>query len=193
MLRLSKLQQVGNPVGDGAMQTVLDLTANAIQELRTLSTGLVLPEIGDLTSAKAIKLAVDRHMDLTGSTVNLELGSLPQKLPTALTICIYRVVQEALINSFKHAGGVAQKVRANQAGGRISIRIADGGGGLKKMPNEAESSRRLGILGIRNRVQALGGIVDIRSSSSGLEVCVELPFDANPRPVGETARETIDI
>jgi len=189
MLRLGKLRPTGHLAEDEKNRTsVHELTANIIDELRVLSTGLVLPEISDLTPTQAIELAVDRHVNLTGSNVDLELGALPKQLPAALMICIYRIVQESLSNSFKHAGGAGQRVRAGQVDDIISLEISDDGGGLADVPVAPGSSRGLGIRGIRNRVQAFNGTVDIRSSPSGVQVSIKLPINTRASVAGGATR-----
>ena len=129
MLRLGRLRN-GGPSGENAANTaaIEELTASVIHELRVLSAGLVLPEIGDLEVGETIRLAVERHENLTGTKVDVEFGDLPQHVTGALKICIYRIVQESLNNSFKHAGGVGQRVRAELRGAHIGLRISDRGG-----------------------------------------------------------------
>ena len=179
MLRLGKLRPTGKQAEDEKNRIAIqNLTTTVIQELRTLSTGLVLPEISDLTVAQAIRLAVERHENLTGSTVEVDLGRLPERMPVALKICIYRIVQESLSNSFRHAGGAGQRIDARLLDDRISLKISDRGGGLKETAASGGSTLTLGLRGIRNRVQAVGGVVEIRSSTSGTEVAVELPASA---------------
>lgn len=178
MLRLGKLNSTGKKAEDERNRAaVRELTATIIQELRTLSTGLVLPEISELTVAEAIKLAAERHENLTGTNVEIEVGRLPDTISTALKICLYRIVQESLSNSFRHAGGAGQRIMAKLVGDRIFLTISDEGGGLAEEPVAGSGTLKLGLRGIRNRVQAFNGIVDIRSApSGGTEVNVRLPI-----------------
>lgn len=189
MLRLSKLRPTGKKEEDESNRMAIqDLTTTVIQELRTLSTGLVLPEISDLTVAQAIRLAVERHENLTGSKVQVDLGRMPRRMPVALKICVYRIVQESLSNSFRHAGGAGQHVEAGLVGERFALKISDRGGGLSEVSAQRGSDPKLGLRGIRNRVQAFGGVVEIRSSQSGTEVDVELPGSEPAASGGQAAR-----
>ncbi|RIK83681.1 MAG: hypothetical protein DCC69_13705 [Hyphomicrobiales bacterium] len=177
MLRLGKLQRGGTTPEDAAnMAAIKDLTAAVIQELRTLSAGLALPEIGDLNVAEAIRLAAERHENLTGTKVDVKLGKLPRRVTGALKICIYRIVQESLTNSFKHAGGEGQRVNARLMDNSVVLRISDRGGGPPGGENPGGGPSKLGLRGIRNRVEAFGGVADVRSGPSGTVVEVRLPI-----------------
>lgn len=188
MLRLGKLSRGGATPQDAANTAAIrDLTAAVIQELRTLSTGLALPEIGDLSVAEAIRLAAARHEDLTGTRVRVKLGRLPPRVTGALKICIYRIVQESLNNSFKHAGGEGQSVSARLVDNRVTLRISDRGGSPPETESPGAGPSKLGLRGIRNRVEAFGGVADIRSGPSGTVVEVTLPVSEMARREGVAA------
>lgn len=174
MLRLGKLKN--GKASESDVAAIRDLTASVIQELRTLSTGLVLPEIGELTVEEAIRLAAERHENLTGTKVKVEFERLPQTLPLAMKICIYRIVQESLSNSFKHAGGCGQRVSVAIVADSIALTISDKGQGLSQEDRLKWQSTKLGLKGIRNRVQAFGGMAEVRSRPSGTTVEVRLPI-----------------
>lgn len=174
MLRLGKLKN--GKASESDVAAIRDLTASVIQELRTLSTGLVLPEIGELTVEEAIRLAAERHENLTGTKVKVEFERLPQTLPLAMKICIYRIVQESLSNSFKHAGGCGQRVSVAIVADSIALTVSDKGQGLSQEDRLKWQSTKLGLKGIRNRVQAFGGMAEVRSRPSGTTVEVRLPI-----------------
>ena len=177
MLRLGRLRN-GGPSGENAANTaaIEGLTASVIHELRVLSAGLVLPEIGDLEVGETIRLAAERHENLTGTKVDVEFGDLPQHVTGALKICIYRIVQESLNNSFKHAGGVGQRVRAELRGTHIVLRISDRGGPSSQRKSLAGDGSKLGMRGIHSRVETFGGTIAVRSQAGGTIVDVELPI-----------------
>ncbi|WP_011580138.1 MULTISPECIES: sensor histidine kinase [Chelativorans] len=174
MLRLGKLKSARPTEKDRA--AIQELTATVIHELRTLSTGLVLPEIRDLSVEETIMLAAERHENLTGTKVAIELQRLPEALPLAMKICIYRIIQESLSNSFKHARGVGQKVRAAYSDDSIELTISDAGGGVAPEEIQKRQPTKLGLRGIQNRVQAFGGVAEVRSASVGTSVEVRLPL-----------------
>ncbi len=177
MLRLGRLGR-GGPIEETAARTaaIEELTAGVIHELRVLSAGLVLPEIGDLAVGEAIRLAAQRHENLTGTRVDVEFGDLPEHVTGALKICIYRIVQESLNNAFKHAGGAGQRVEAELRGANIGLRISDSGGLAATQRSPAADGSKIGLRGIQSRVETFGGTVVIRSLADGTVVDVELPI-----------------
>ena len=149
----------------------------SIAELRHLSTGLVLPELDELSPRQVIELVCERHESMTGTRVELHLDALPDALPLAMKICIYRIVQESLTNAFRHAGGRGQHVEAGLANNDLGLKISDQGGDLVRQRHREPDHTRLGHRGIRNRVQAFGGTLEIDRTGIGTEVRVSLPLD----------------
>ena len=153
-----------------------DKLSTIIDELRDLSVGLVLPELGALSLFETIKLAIERHENLTGTQVQFKYDRIPKKVPDPLKTCVYRIVQESLSNSFKHAGGHGQRVTASSADGALKLEISDEG-----RPTEAGRSSkegtRLGQRGIRSRVAAFNGTLAIEPNAvHGTRVHISIPW-----------------
>lgn len=149
----------------------------SIEELRHLSTGLVLPGLDELSPRQLVELACARHESTTATQVALDLGDLPQALSAAMKICVYRIIQESLTNAFRHAGGVGQRVAAMIRNNRIELQISDQGGQVTARAVHQASHTKLGHRGIRNRVQAFGGTLSIERTEKGTDVRVSLPLD----------------
>jgi signal transduction histidine kinase len=160
---------------DEARNTLTD----SIEELRDLSTGLVLPELGELSLRQVIELARERHESMTATQVKLILGELPESASEALKICIYRIVQESLNNAFRHAAGIGQRVEADIQDGKLILTVMDEGKAYAASHPRSPHHTKLGHRGIRNRVQAFGGTVDIVTAHRGMVVTVSLPLDAD--------------
>jgi signal transduction histidine kinase len=95
--------------------------SEAMQDIRALSAGLVLPEIGRMSLDEVIRLAVQSHVGRTGIRPQCELSLPTTAVPDALKVCAYRFVQEALNNAFKHAAGSIPTVIA--AGDETSVEL----------------------------------------------------------------------
>ena len=148
------------------------LIAQTLGELRNLSAGLVLPDIRDLGPLATIEAAISYHEKTTGTAVKRHLGILPPEMPEAIRICTFRVIQEALMNSYKHAEGQGQSVQADFAGGYLRIIVADQGRGGPALLVGAG----LGLRGMRTRVTALRGSMSIsRGDAGGFRLQVRLP------------------
>ncbi len=176
-LRLSAEEEADEnavqPTGDGAR-----LAQSVLRELRTISAGLVLPEIASTDLRGALQLAVLRHEGLTGRQVDAHFAKLPKTSPLPLKTCAYRVVQEALSNAYKHAGEAHTEVRATVSDGTLRITVSDTGPGMPAEERVVDGREQLGLAGIRNRVNALKGEFYIEPlKGGGTSMNVLLPID----------------
>lgn len=169
------LAQVGSDIHDGPIQVltliILRLTDAAeqtpetavsaklaeevLEELRNISSGLVLPELAPLSLTEALQLAISRHEELTGTSVRRRIGPLPETAQLVVKVCAYRVIQEALTNAFRHGAGDGEEVTAELVeGDRLRLRITN-----PRRENDAprRSGTGLGLRGMRFRVESLGG------------------------------------
>lgn len=146
----------------------------AVDELREVAHGIhpgILSE-GGLRPALA-KLA-------RRSAVPVELDvAAPDRLPEPVEVCLYYVTSEALTNVAKHADATAVRVTLAVEDDTVLLTVADDGvGGL-------DLRQGTGVTGLRDRVSALGGSIDVSSESgSGTTLWIRLPatIDAQPSP-----------
>ncbi len=135
---------------------------NALAEMRGIAAGLALPQLAALGPAELFEHAARAHEKRTHTRVELELHDLPAELSLPTKITAYRLVQEALTNSFKHAGGAGQRVCAQGSREGLSIEIRDQGPGFDSS-QAIDSGDHLGLVGMRERVESLGGTFEIES------------------------------
>jgi signal transduction histidine kinase len=107
----------------------------------------------------------------TGLSVSLELEGAPRPLPAAVDLSAYRIVQEALTNTLKHARAEHATVRIRY-GADLELRIRDDGCGSV---NGNGAGR--GLIGMRERVAVLGGTVETGAlAEGGFQVAAHLPL-----------------
>ncbi|KZD21170.1 ATPase [Tardiphaga robiniae] len=158
---------------DPAIET---LTTRILSELRSISTGLVLPELEGLTPNEILTLAVRNHEEATGTSVSSQIGALPADLALPLTTCLYRIVQEGLNNAFHHGKGKGQRVEVWADKRSIVIAVSDSGPGVVADLAGRRSRAGLGIAGLRNRVEALKGTFEFISQPEiGTQIRAKLP------------------
>jgi signal transduction histidine kinase len=151
------------------------MTQDALSELRHMAKGLVLPQIEGLHTTDVVKMAIENHKRTTLTEVKLELMINAPDLPSSIKRCLFRCIQEGLNNAFRHAGGQEQLVRVLAEQKRVVLSIMDAGPGLNRLHNCPPDA--LGLAGLRNRIEVLGGYLDIKSSvGGGTELSVELPL-----------------
>jgi signal transduction histidine kinase len=148
---------------------VADGLGDALTELQELSRGIhpaILSQggLGPALRALARRSAVPVELDV-------DLGST--RLPAPIEVAAYYVVSEALANAAKHARASVVNVDGRVGGGRLHLRVRDDGGG------GATVAHGSGLIGLSDRVQALGGTIGIRSpAGEGTTLEIDLPLTA---------------
>ena len=151
---------------------------NAQKEVRAISTGLSLPQLAELSLPQVVIRAVRAHERRTGSRVKLEVAPIPEQAALPVKITVYRVLQESLNNSYRHAGGANQQIRAFMDGDLLALEVSDEGPGFVPEPS-ASFNGHLGLMGMRERVESLGGTFSVKSElGKGTQVTARLALQA---------------
>ena len=151
-------------------------TAGAQRELREITSGLLLPELQRLSPYEAVERAIRAHEQTTGTFVERNISSLPEHLPLPVTICIFRLVQEGLMNAYCHAGALGQTVTGSYEEDSFVITVSDDGFGFS--PEEAlQPGSSLGLRWLRQRVESIGGTLTIQSAEdNGTQLSARFPY-----------------
>jgi signal transduction histidine kinase len=174
LLLLHTLKAGNDPAPDSEEpERIHSALADALRDIRSISAGLTMPEISAANLAEVIRLAIHGHESRTGTEVESDLSSLDVAASEPIKICVYRFVQEALNNSFKHAKGIGQSVHAHVELSSLAITVSDLGPGLPSDPIVGENSG-MGLVGLRDRIEALGGKLEIVSSPNGCSLTARL-------------------
>ena len=153
---------------------------DALQELRSLSAGLTIPELRELSAREAITRLIKRHESRTSTSVSQNLHNLPGILSTPTKICLYRLVQEGLNNAYRHGAGTDQRVDVSVQGSLLFLTISDGGPGMDVDDvSKINDADHLGLRGMRERVESLGGDFQITRTdkSGGVKLIATLTID----------------
>lgn len=186
----------GNPQGAQDVEILRTVLRNALREVRDISAGLTLPELDKLTLPETVARAVRRHQQRTRTRVELIQEAVPATAPLQVKIAAYRLIEEALNNAFRHAGGVGQRVEvrgdAGKACGSVTLHIADRGPGfrIEEVQAAAGDTQHLGLVGMRERVVALGGVFHVESApGQGTTITAHLPLQdlAEAEPAARAA------
>ncbi len=178
MLKFTDQRDAAGPdgaVGAEALASGIDIIANAMTDLRNLSRGLVLPELDEFSTDETIRLAVRLHKEMTNTDVMCELEALPMWPEPSVRICIFRIVQEGLNNAFHHAGGHGQVVRAAADSSAVTVVVEDQGGRTDHSPTTIMPKSGLGLTGLRRRVAAIGGSLDVVQRPDGMRLIARIP------------------
>jgi signal transduction histidine kinase len=155
----------------GELDRLAGALGGAVDELRELSRG-IHPAI---LSAGGLGPALRALARRSAVPVELEVP-LQGRLPEPVEVAAYYVVSEALANAAKHPQASVVQVQARTADGRLYLLVGDDGAG------GAEVGPGSGLIGLTDRVQALGGTITVTSpAGQGTTLQIELPIDADSR------------
>lgn len=162
----------------GLTQQTLRETSRWIQDLRPRL-------LDDLGLVPALRAYVEARFEATPTRVQIEINNLPPRLPAEVEITLFRVLQEALSNTAKHAHALNVLVRLEgYEDGTLVAQVQDDGIGFipARYWQAQEGLRGVGLLGMRERVALLGGTLTLDSTPGrGTRLRVEVPGKERPR------------
>jgi signal transduction histidine kinase len=166
-LRLARSDVPGDPDKlAGELDEVATGLDEALEELRELARGIHPPILAQGGLRPALKVLARRSVFPVDLTVDTK-----DRLPAPIEIAAYYVVSEALTNAAKHARATSATVEVVQTDDAVSVRVGDDGLG------GADFTRGSGLLGVRDRVEALGGRISLQSAPGrGTSISVVLPI-----------------
>ncbi len=156
---------------DEELAIVQRAVQDALGEVRAIATGLRLPELAPLTVTEVAERAVQGHERRSGTAVQLHLDQAPEQAPLAVKIALVRSLEEALSNATRHAGGVDVRARLWSENDLLRLAVPDGGPGFD--PSVAKPAGHLGLAGMRERAELLGGGFQL-DSAPGHGVTVQM-------------------
>jgi signal transduction histidine kinase len=165
------------------LEEVKALAVHLIEEVHRLILDLRPSVLDDLGLSSAIRWYAERYLQPRGISVRCEFEKLDLRLPPAFETALFRVCQEAMNNIARHAEAETVLVQARVENGALVVEIEDDGKGF----DPGEVARRpgrphFGLLGIRERVELLGGKLMIDSTPGhGTRLHVEAPLPAEAK------------
>ncbi|TGG90092.1 histidine kinase [Natronospirillum operosum] len=154
----------------GIASTVLNQT---IQEVRQISHDLRPVLLDDLGLRPALRALSEHFEELTGTRVELDYDLDSEAVSDEVEITIYRITQESLNNTEKHAAASHVSIRLYQRHGRIHFHIRDDGRGFD--PHRAQK-QGIGLVNMRERVEVVGGQFSLQAApGQGAEIHAILP------------------
>jgi PAS domain S-box-containing protein len=151
--------------------------ADIARDIRELSHGLHSPKLRLLGIDQALRgLCEDVHAQLN-LAIDFRSHDVPTAVGTEASLCLFRVLQEALNNSAKHSGTSRVDVELWGTFGAIHLRIRDFGSGFPSVPGAGGTG--LGLMTMRERVGMVGGTWSIASTPQvGTEINIRVPLSA---------------
>lgn len=168
-------EQTTDSKQQGILDTLQQSLIRATQEIRNIATGLRLPELEPLTLSETLERVVRDHERRTGSHVEVQFNHLPKQVTLPIKVTLFRFVQEALTNAYRHGEGKAQKVMVKPRADKLLVEVSDQGPGFEV--TQQRQGTHLGLLGMRERIESLGGTFEVNSRlGQGTTLRAELPL-----------------
>lgn len=165
------------------LKAMQDNLKRAVEEVRHFSRQLRPPVLDDLGLIPVLEWLAGELKKTYDMDVQMEISGSQRRLPPDMELALFRIIQEALINAAKHASVKSVDLKLGYMDESVKATIIDRGEGFE-LPDKIGSlprSGKLGLAGIEERVQMLGGRLEIESGKGkGTKVYVELPVVNTP-------------
>jgi signal transduction histidine kinase len=161
-LRHQLEQMPASPIRDQCNELALQI----LEDVRELSRLIRPPVLDDLGLWPALSWLARRVRESSGIEVVLDIGNADCLVPPDdLSTLVFRLVQEALHNAVRHARATQIQIRARMAGSRLEIEVRDNGVGFDPdaLPHNPDQPG-VGLAGMRNRVELVGGDFSLRTA-----------------------------
>jgi signal transduction histidine kinase len=167
-----------------ALDKLREVAATSLSEVHRLILDLRPSVLDDLGLQSALEWCADRTLRANGISVRCEFSGLEAPLPWELETAIFRVAQEALTNVARHSKADTVLLQVQAQNGQLALEIEDDGDGFDpaEVPPPHDNGRGLGLLGMKERMEVLGGTLVIDSApGQGTHLRFEVPLPREPR------------
>jgi signal transduction histidine kinase len=182
-MHLARLNRTVTDLGEddrSALTESIVLADQSMTEIRTLSYLLHPPFLDETGLLSALRWYAAGFTKRSGVEVDLDLPESFERPPLDTETALFRIVQESLINIQRHAGSDTARLRLRCDAKTLVLEIEDRGRGIPNASLEHIVSRGgvvgVGIAGMSERIEQLGGRFEITSSDHGTTVRVQVPL-----------------
>jgi signal transduction histidine kinase len=176
-MNLEMFRMRGN---DSCLGEAVQLLDHAMAETRTISHLLHPPLLDDAGFNSAARWYLEGFAQRSGIEVKIDLHEDVGRLPRPVELGLFRVLQESLTNIHRHSGSSAAEVKLDLMPDRVTLSVRDYGKGIARevlSGFEAKGTNfGVGLAGMRERMQDLGGELGIERSESGTLISATIPL-----------------
>lgn len=177
------LQQAATPAQGQALSAILTNADHVYLVINRMIRRLRPAGLDDLGLPAALESCVDDWRSrLPAIAFDLDIDGAMDDLEEERTLTVYRMVQEGLTNAVRHAAATRITVSVRCSAGAIEVVVLDDGAGRSARGTTATGTTGLGLIGMRERVQALGGeLTAERIAGHGFRLAARVPLTAGAR------------
>ena len=170
-----------SPGAARAAEENLALAEQVLTEIRTMSHLLHPPLLDEVGLESAIRWFIDGFSQRSKIDITLNIQPAFERLSPDLEIALFRVVQECLTNVHRHSGGRQANILLARKETSVHLEVSDDGHGIppeKKLDLNSPGTLGVGFRGMRERLNQLGGKLQVDSTPNGTRVSATLPVDS---------------
>jgi signal transduction histidine kinase len=194
-LNLESLSRSDGSNKDEVLSSALELIERSLAETRTLSCLLHPPLLDEVGFASAARWYTDEFAKRSGIKVELELPEGIDRLPELVGIALFRILQESLTNVHRHSGSPSVEVRLRVSNDEAVLTVRDFGRGVPAELIQGSQTNGehfgVGLSGMRERINDLGGTFEIQSGGNGTVISVSIPVATVTSDAGTSARKNL--
>jgi PAS domain S-box-containing protein len=176
-------------------EQIQEIVQQLHREIRTTSYLLHPPLLDESGLYSALSWYLQGLLERSGLEVQLDISKEFGRLPPAMELVIFRLVQECLTNIHRHSESETASIRIGREPNQIALDIRDQGKGMSPARlAEIQSGRSgVGIGGMRERLRQFEGTMNIESDSSGTRIFATVPLPKGASPQGQSKAEPLRV
>jgi PAS domain S-box-containing protein len=191
-VNLENLQHPKVGLTSGGLEVVKEcqeLCEESLREVRMLSYVIHPPALDRVGLIPTLRWYIDGFVRRCGVKVQLQADEGMGRLPLEVETDLFRIVQEALSNVFRHSGSNVASVLIERRGDEVMLQIKDNGRGMPRGANlDAIDRFGIGIPSMRERLRRLSGHLEVKSATDGVVLLARVPVTAEREPDETSAR-----
>jgi signal transduction histidine kinase len=168
---------------EGLLTDAIQLLDQSIAETRTISHLLHPPLLDEAGFSSAAKWYLEGFAQRSGIQVKIDLPENLGRLPKAIELGLFRVLQESLTNIHRHSGSSSAEVSLKSFPEKVVLEVRDFGKGMPPQLLDSFKTKGIslgvGLAGMRERVRELGGQLNVQAKSPGTLLTIVLPLKEN--------------
>lgn len=179
-LDLLDLSLPSNGAAKKHVSDCLRLVDQSLTEVRTISYLLYPPMLEEMGLKTAVPWYLEGFTKRSGIQTSLDITQTCDRMPRDVELAVFRILQESLTNVHRHSGGQRADVRISCQDGNVSLEVKDHGKGIPadlwEPAKDSLGTLGVGLRGMNERVNQLGGTLELVSTPEGTTVIATLPL-----------------
>jgi signal transduction histidine kinase len=147
-----------------------------LEDVRNIAKDLYPNQLEQYGLESAVDTLCENARESSGIFVSSDLQGIDEKLDREAKINFYRIIQECINNSMKHAGATSIRITSRQMPGKVELMVQDNGKGFDKGMLERKAQRSFGMINIEERIKMLRGKFDLETAADkGVKLTFSIP------------------